>query len=171
MSDYEKIKRLKQQKQYLKVARAALNRYIKEVTYLSYNNPNNKPFYYVLDGKLILANGYTVYVFNNDELLTNKQKNKLDDIFEERALNFYHEFQRFDAMLQFPVLDIDKDDLGNIVLGTNNEEQEFNINNFAPAKRLLGENTEYYLCKRNSACIAKSEKGKGLILGADKKFY
>ena len=171
MADYEKIHRLKQQKQYLKVARAALNRYIKEVTYLSYNNPSNKPFYYVLDGRLILANGYTVYIFNNNELLTKKQKNKLDELYEEKALKFYHEFQRFDGMLQFPVLDIDRDNFGKVILGTNNEEQEFYIDSFAPAKKLLGESTEYYLCKRNSACIAKSEKGKGLILGADKKFY
>lgn len=171
MADYTKINRLKQQKQYLKIARAALNKYIKEITPLSYNNPNNKPFYYVLDGRLILANGYTVYVFNNDELLTKKQKNKLDELYEEKALKFYHEFQRYDGMLQFPVLDIDRDNLGNVILGSNNEEQEFYINNFAPAKRLLGEDTEYYICKRNSACIAKSEKGKGLILGAGKRFY
>lgn len=171
MADYERINDLKKQKQYLKIARAALNKYIKEITPLSFNNPNNKPFYYVLDGRLILANGYTVYIFNNDELLTKKQKNKLDELYEEKALKFYHEFQRFDEMLQFPVLDFDRDNLGKVMLGTNNEVQEFYIDNFLPAKKLLGESTEYYLCKRNDACIAKSEKGKGLILGAGKRFY
>ena len=171
MADYERANYLKKQKQYLKIARAALNKYIKEVTFLSYNNPNNKPFYYVLDGKLILANGFTVYVFKSNELLTEKQINKLDDVFEERALKYYHEFQRYDGMLQFPVLDIDEDNVGKIILGTNNEDQEFSIDDFSPAKKLLGEDTKYYLCKRNGACIAESEKGKGLILSTVKRFY
>ena len=170
-ADYERINRLKKQKKYLKVARSTLNRYLKDVSYLPYDNPNNKPFYYLIEDKLIIANGFNVYIFNNDELLTTKQKNKLDDKYKERALKIYHEFQRFDEMLQFPVLDFDKDNLGKVMLGTNNEVQEFYIDNFSPAKKLLGESTEYYLCKRNDACIAKSEKGKGLILGAGKSFY
>lgn len=171
MINYDRLNYIKKQKQYLKVARAAFIRYLNENTYLSYNNPKNKPFYYVLDDKLILANGLNVYVFNNDELLIKKQKNKLDNSFEERALSSYHEFQRYEEMVQYPVLDIDIDESGIVMLGSNNEVQDFYINNFSLAKKLLGENTKYYLCRKNDACMAKSEKGKGLILGIDKRFY
>ena len=171
MADYNRLNYIKKQKQYLKIARTALNRYLMETTFLSYNNPKYKPFYYVIEGKLIISNNLNVYVFNNDELLSKNQKNKLDGAFEERALSLFHEFQRYEKMLQYPVLDIDYDEIGNVLLGSNNEVQEFDINNFAPAKRLLGEDTKYYLCKRNDACMAESEKGKSLILGIDKRFY
>lgn len=167
MVDYEKINNLRRQKQYLKVARSALNRYLREQTYLSYLNPQNKPFYYLIgeEKKVLLANGLSIYILEYEELLSKNQIKKLNNIYKDKSLRALKEFEKYEQKLQYPVLDISSNLEGNIVLGSNNEDQFFDSKNFNYSKKLLGEDTKYYLCRKQNACIARSENGKGLILG------
>jgi len=163
MKALKKYLEIEREKYYLKTARKALMDY--------YKHDNFMKFYAYYIDKLLLCDGYSIYILNSDEILTPSVKtrffkperaNRIINIYEASNKNFttVTSIEKDKESLDGVVM---QDDEGNSVL--------FNKNFIDTAKKFLGEDEkiDYELNSTGFACKMTSNKGKGLILGIKEK--
>ena len=153
---------------YLQEARKKLT------TYLKYSQNSFTTFCgYMDDGKIVLFNAISAYILNSDEILTPNRKQDLKlqnpNYTRENIQIVENAFNKFENCGALPVGKIEPNNLwtGQSFVSSDDEtiSQKFETQNFNYAQFFLGENTQYAVCKNIPACLANSEKGKGLILG------
>ena len=172
--EYEELKNyieIQKNKFYLENARKTLKSYLTKGKI--YDSFPKSIFGYLDDKRIILANEISVYILNTDELLTETRKKQIEciDKLDEKIAFFYSVFQKYEAMETTPVESIQADELHPylkryIIKGEHLERPQcYQLKNFDFAEDFLGEHIQYSLCRETPACVAKSDKGKGLILG------
>lgn len=172
--EYEVLKayiETQKNKFYLENARKSLKSYL--ISGKIFETTPKSFFAYLDDQRIVLTNGISIYILNTDELLTETRKKQLEgmDYLREQIAFINSVFQKYEAMETSPVEDIQADELHPylkryIIKGEHLESPQFyQLKNFDFAEDFLGEHIQYSLCRQTPACIAESDKGKGLILG------
>ena len=160
--------KLEIEKYYLKNARGALSEYLKE------SGLKLKYCDYLDDNKIILTDSDSVYILNSDEILTDYYKKNLKsqiDYSKQNIIlqNHLKQFEDNSPYLVKEFISISYKNLYEIHSDNNEVIQLFNKKAFYYSNNFLGDNITYYLNDGQiPACIAKSSKGKGLILGVKK---
>lgn len=163
MKALKKYLETEREKYYLKTARKALMDY--------YKHDNFMKFYAYYIDKLLLCDGYSIYILNSDEILTPSVKtryfkperaNRIINIYEASNKNF----------TTATSIEKDKEIIDRIVMQDNEGNSVlFNKNFIGTAKKFLGEaeNINYEIDPTGLACRMTSNRGKGLILGIKEK--
>ncbi len=147
-------------KYYLKNARNALSSYL----------VNNLGLGYIDENKIILTNGLSLYILNSDEILTQKQKDSEQTMPIKNITFLLDQLEKYEKK-QYVVIGETKNPIPSekkVISVDGSVCYFFSQRSFNYSKKFLGEDALYKMCVDTPACLAESEKGKGLILGLRK---
>ena len=135
------------------------------VKYMAYINSE----YGMIKDQLLITNGYSVYLLNNDELLSRYYKKKIkefEDIeYQKRLIKTYKAYLHYLKLVSSDVKSVKKHNYKVYAIKSSEATYYFDKELYDESKIFLGGDIKYKLANEMAALQVESSKGKGVILG------
>ena len=150
---------------YYSEARKLLERYLKA----------KNAYYKTVDESLILTDGYSAYFLDDSKLLTDRYLENMSKQFTtsylDKTTGIIQTAESFENADSFPVGKVETVDYNLYEVFSEDESfsKFFAKKHYNRPEIFLGENTEYRILKNEPVCLVRSPRGKGFVLGVNKR--
>jgi hypothetical protein len=174
-NDLESLRNYVQKKResyYLTSARDLLKKYLN----------SKESFYNIMEESLLITDCTSAYFFDDYRLLTDKYIKNLDKQCNfymldkcSEIVQIYDKFLNMESMpvgkivSYYPNLDYHKLMVYEVFSEDGSYSKRIAKDKYDNAKILLGENTQYEVLKEKPVCLVRSPRGRGFVLGVNKR--